>query len=159
MAAGAVLAAAAAGRAGHRDPTGAVLAFDFGLARIGVAVGDCALAIAHPLDTIAFEDNRRRFQAIEALVREWQPVRMVVGLPCHADGGAHRLEPAVRRFAARLGGRFGVPVDLVDESLSSWEASAGLAEAGVHGRAREPHVDRMAARVILETWFGERRQP
>jgi len=131
-----------------------VLAFDFGAKRIGVAVGNTALRISHPLATIAFEDNRRRLEAIAALVAEWQPQHIVVGLPRLADGTEHPLAPAVGRFVRRLQARFGLPVAVVDETLTSWEGSRELAQAGVRGRSQKAHLDSMAARSILDTWFS-----
>lgn len=138
---------------------GAVIAFDFGLKRIGVAVGDSGLRIAHPLDAIAFDDNRRRFEAIAAVVAQWQPSRFVVGMPHLADGSVHPLAPAIERFVRRLRARFGLPVETIDETLSSWEAGRALAQSGIRGRSQKAYVDSMAAREILETWFGEARPP
>lgn len=132
---------------------GPVLAFDVGLRRVGVAVGEICLGIAHPLDTIDARDAQGRFERIAALVREWRPVLMVVGLPVHGDGRPHELEPVVRRFARRLEGRFGVPVSLVDETLSSHEATRQLEARRMDVARRRSLVDRFAAREILQTWF------
>lgn len=143
---------------GARAVSGPVFAFDFGAKRIGVAVGDLAIGIAHPLERIAFEDNRRRLEAIANLVREWQPVQFVVGIP--SAGGAsgdHPLAAHVRRFAQRLKTRFALPVDLVDEHLTSWEASRKLTHAGVGARSQKPHIDKLAACTILARWFDARR--
>jgi putative Holliday junction resolvase len=130
---------------------GAVIAFDVGLKRVGVAVGEIGLGIAHPLETI-----EARFARIAVLVEEWHPVLMVVGLPVHGGGAAHELEPVVRRFARRLEGRFGVPVALVDETLSSHEAGRQLAAQGANARRDRGAVDRAAAREILQSWFEGR---
>ncbi|MGH8665626.1 MAG: Holliday junction resolvase RuvX [Burkholderiales bacterium] len=141
------------------DTEGAVLAFDFGTRRIGVAVGDTRLRIAHPLATIAAEDNRRRFEAIERLVDEWQPVRFVLGHPASRGAEPHPLAPALQRFERRLAARFGVPVERVDETLSSWEASRRLSAAGRPARGQKPQLDAMAACVILESWFERSLTP
>ena len=138
----------------HAD-SGAVLAFDFGAKRIGVAVGELAIGIAHPLERIAFEDNRRRFEVIARLVREWQPVRLVVGTP--SASADHPVAIQVQRFAQRLRSRFLLPVDLVDEHLSSWETSRELSRAGVRATDQKRDIDRLAACVILESWFETRR--
>jgi len=135
------------------EAEGSLLAFDFGAKRIGVATGNTTLAIAHPLGGIAFEDNRRRFEAIAALIEEWHPVRLVVGCPQTHDGAEHSLAASVQRFRRRLEARFGLPVDVVDEHLSSWSAGRRLSQAGVPARDQKRHVDTMAACVILETWF------
>ena len=148
--------AAAAARPGAE---GSVLAFDFGTRRIGVAVGDTQLRMAHPLTTIAAEDNRRRFDAIAALVAEWRPVRFVLGCPAGASGDTHALMPALLRFERRLGARFGLPVERVDETLSSWDASRRMSAGGTPARGQKQRLDAMAACVILETWFDRRQAP
>ncbi|MBI2225057.1 MAG: Holliday junction resolvase RuvX, partial [Betaproteobacteria bacterium] len=79
--------------------TGTVLAFDFGEKRVGVAVGDTAVGIAHPLTTIDAADRRQRFAAIAALVEEWRPAQLVVGLPAHLDGTEHELSRLARKFS------------------------------------------------------------
>jgi len=128
---------------------GPILAFDFGEKRIGVAVGDMEIGIAHPLTTIATESNDERFAAIGALVSEWKPALLVVGLPLHMDGTEHELTRLCRRFARRLEGRFGIPTQLVDERLSSAEASQSLGEAGIRGIAQKAMLDQVAAQHIL----------
>ena len=122
-----------------------LLAFDFGEARIGVAVGNTELGIPHPVETIAFDDNERRFARIGELIAEWQPQRLVVGLPCHLDGTEHEMSRLARKFANRLNGRFNLPIDLVDERLSSAAASAALNETGLRGRRQKPALDQAAA--------------
>ena len=134
---------------------GSVLAFDFGLRRIGVAVGDSQLGIAHPLETIHAEDNRRRFAALEMLVAEWRPTRLVLGYP--EGGGDAALMAALERFERRLGARFDLPVERVDETLSSWDASRRMSSAGTPARAQKQRLDAMAACVILQSWFEHRR--
>lgn len=138
------------------DAAGSILALDYGEKRIGVAVGDAAIGIAHPLQHIAFEDNRRRLEAIERLVREWQPRRIVMGIPDAEPGSDHPIARSARRFARRLSARFGLPVDLIDEHLSSWEASRRLTSAGVRARSQKAHIDALAACVILDRWFEQR---
>ena len=133
--------------------TGTVLAFDFGEKRIGVAVGDTAVGIAHPLTTINAADKQRRFAAIAALVGEWQPSQMVVGLPAHLDGTEHELSRLSRKFARDLAARFGLPVEFVDERLTSVAAELSLAAAGVAPRKRKSRVDQVAAQEILQDYF------
>lgn len=136
-----------------------VLAFDFGEARIGVAVGTTELAIPHPVETIAFDDNERRFARIGELIGQWQPHRLVVGLPTHMDGTEHELSRLARKFANRLNGRFNLPVDLVDERLSSAAASDALNETGLRGRKQKPALDQVAAMQILQGWFDSGMTP
>jgi len=132
---------------------GTVLAFDFGEKRIGVATGDLALGIAHPLTVIESDDNKKRFAAITILMDEWKPVRVVVGVPRHADGGEHEIGRLAQRFARRLEGRFGIKVDCVDETLTSAAAENRLRESGMRGKKIKAALDAAAAREILESWF------
>lgn len=135
------------------DRGGTVLAFDFGRKRIGVAVGSQELGLAHPLATVDAEKADNRFSGIRELITEWQPVLLVVGLPVHADGSEHELTRLSRRFAKQLGGRFGIPVALVDERYTSISASSALREAGVKGKKQKPMLDQVAAQLILQAYF------
>jgi putative Holliday junction resolvase len=132
-----------------------VLAFDYGTRRVGVAVGNTLVRVAHELATIDGERSDARFHAIEALVSEWQPQRFVVGLPVHADGAEHEMTARARRFARRLEGRFGVPVSLVDERYTTDEAKARMAAAGRGSRRDRGARDAVAAQVILQAYFDE----
>lgn len=137
---------------------GTVLGFDFGLARIGVAVGETETGHAHPLAVISEEANAARFAAIEALLAEWKPTALVVGLPTHMDGSEHAMTVRCRRFANQLHGRYGLPVTLVDERLSSAEAEERLSEAGHQGwRKQKPRLDSAAAQIILLQYFESAR--
>lgn len=130
-----------------------MIAFDFGAKRIGVAVGNSAVGIAHPLETIAAEDNRRRFERIAALIAEWRPTRLLVGFPEGGRDSTHPLMPALLRFERRLRAHFGLPLDRVDETLSSWDASRQLTARGVPARAQKGRLDAEAARLLLQDWL------
>lgn len=132
---------------------GSALAFDFGEQRIGVAVGEPEVGITHPLCTIDTAVNDERFARIAALIAEWQPQALVVGLPTHADGTEHDMTRLARRFANRLKGRFALPVWLVDERHTSLVAESMLNETGLRGRKQKPVLDQVAAQAILQTWF------
>lgn len=132
---------------------GTVLAFDFGEKRIGVAVGDTLLKLAHPLTTLSAESNEQRFAAITALIGEWHPALLVVGLPAHLDGEEHAMSAQCRRFARRLEGRYGLKTLLVDERLSSAAASEDLAEIGIRGRKQKTALDQVAAQRILQSFL------
>lgn len=136
-----------------RPPRGTVLAFDFGTQRVGVATGEIELGIAHALTVIAAEDNDTRFAAIAALIAEWRPVLLVVGVAAHADGAAHESGRLARRFGQRLHGRFGISVDFVDERLTSHAAETALREGGARADRRASMLDAAAAAEILRTWF------
>ena len=140
------------------SPDATVLAFDFGTQRIGVAVGNTLTRTAHPLTTIEGERNDERFAAIAALVAEWQPGTLVVGLPTHTDGSTHDMTLRAQRFARQLDGRFGLPVAMVDErwttqaAQSALDAAGGSGNTGRKGRAVR---DQVAAQLILQSWFDE----
>ena len=136
-------------------PEGTLLAFDFGTKRIGIAVGNTLLHRANPLTTIDDEKTDTRFAKIAALMAEWQPCALVVGLPCNDDGTPHELTALCRRFANRLKGRFGLPVILVDERYTSLAASARLNEEGIRGRQQKTLLDQYAAQQILQAYFDE----
>ncbi len=139
----------------ERLPQGAVLAFDFGKKRIGVAIGNNMLGIARPLMTIDNEVTEQRFAVIAQLLDTWQPVLLVVGLPMNSDGTAHELTQLSQRFARRLAGRFNIKVILQDERYTSQTASAALREAGIAGRKQKSVLDQVAAQQILQSFFDE----
>ena len=136
--------------------SGTIVAFDFGTRRIGVAVGESAIGLAHPLTEIVGEETETRFAAIGRVLAEWRPRHLVVGLPLAADGTAHDLTRRAQRFARQLEGRFGLPVSLVDERYSSVEAEAGLRETGARKALRDKHIDLAAAQLILQQYFHDR---
>ncbi|MBL8396979.1 MAG: Holliday junction resolvase RuvX [Candidatus Accumulibacter sp.] len=133
--------------------TGAVLAFDFGEKRIGVAVGEWQLRQAYPVTVITGESSSRRFAAIAALLAEWQPTSLVVGHPVSLDGEATVMTARCHRFGRQLLGRFKRPVTFVDERLSSAEATTRLREAGHNSRRAKNHLDAVAAQLILQSYF------
>lgn len=144
---------------GSPPRSGTILAFDFGEKRIGVAVGETQLALAHPLTTIAAEQTHIRFDAIARLIAEWQPHLLVVGLPVHMDDTEHALTARARRFGRQLEGRFNLPVAMVDERLSTREAVSLLHAAGVDARRQKPVRDQVAAQTILQAYFDQHAHP
>ena len=125
-----------------------LLAFDFGLKRIGVAVGNTLIKQAQPLKVIQAETNVAKFAAIGALLEEWQPACCIVGLPLHPDGNEHEMTARCRRFANQLHGRFGVETELVDERYSSVVVPEQQGEA----------IDDQSAALILQQYFDEKYQ-
>ena len=136
---------------------GTVLAFDFGEKRIGVAVGELELGLAHPLVTVSGEATKNRFDAITKLIEEWEPVRLIVGLPVHPDGAGHKLTNLSKRFARRLEGRFKIGTKLVDERYTSVTANMGLREAGVKWKKQKLVIDQVAAQQILQSYFDRKK--
>ena len=131
-----------------------VMAFDFGLKRIGVAVGDIALKIPHALKTIDQAENVKRFTAITLVIKEWQPAVFVVGYPKHMDGGEHALAHLARKFGRRLEQEFHVKTEYIDETLSSCAAESILKEMGVNSVKRKQLLDSVAAQEILRSYFS-----
>lgn len=126
--------------------TATVLAFDYGEKRIGVAVGNMLTQHAQALTVIENRNRAVRFAALSALLAEWQPQAVVVGLPTHPDGAPHRMTQQAMRFGNQLKGRSGLPVIWVDERYSSVSAA--------EQRDAAP-LDAVAARIILQQFFDE----
>lgn len=135
---------------------GAVLAFDFGKKRIGVAIGDFETSMAHPLTTVSQVSNDERFAAIEKLINEWKPLQLVVGLPLGPEGEEQEISRLARRFARRLEGRFSLPVAMVDERFSSFAAEETLREAGIRGIRQKQFLDQVAAQHILQHFLEQK---
>jgi len=139
-------------------PIRVVLAFDFGLKRIGVASGDTLTSRAAPRPAVAASASGPDWKALEREINGLQPNLLVVGAPYNADGSAGALTAAARRFAAELERRFGLPVKQVDERWSSLEANAALRSQRASGerrrRVRREDIDSAAAAVILERWLA-----
>ena len=133
-------------------PAQTILAFDFGLKRTGVALGNTLTGGARPLLTIETAENARRFERIAAIVAEWKPDLLVVGLPFNEAGGDTPMARRARRFGHQLGGRFGLPVKFVSERYSS----AVVEDAIRPGKADKAAVDSAAAAVILQAWLDQR---
>jgi len=127
-----------------------VLAFDFGLKRIGIAVGEPELRTAHPLGAVT------RFEDVESLVAEWKPSHLVVGLPVSVAGKPHAMTREAENFARRLERRFKLPVTRVDERYSSTEAQSRLRGTTTSkGKAAKGEIDSVAAQLLLEQYFDE----
>ncbi len=135
--------------------TGTVLAFDFGEKFTGVAVGESSVGMAHPLALITTESNAARMDVIAALIAEWKPGFLVVGLPLSMNGTEHELTRRCRRFARQLESRFRLPVRLVDERLSSAAAEEALRAAGKGGRKHKLHAHQVSAQIILQSYFDD----
>ena len=134
-----------------------VLAFDFGTHRVGVAVGNTLIRFAQPLVTIAGDSETTTMAAIDALMSEWQPQQLVVGLPLHADGSAHAMTAKTRAFAREIGKRFGLPVALVDERWTT-EAAQDQLNRERGGRDGRAHRDEIAAQLILQAYFDDQQR-
>ena len=130
------------------------MAFDFGTRQIGVAVGQTVTGTASALDTIKARDGIPDWQRIDALIDQWRPDLLLVGLPLNMDGSDSPMSQRARKFSRRLHGRYGLPAALMDERLSTFAAKGELL---ARGEAVEPgsggRVDAIAAQLILESWM------
>ncbi len=128
-----------------------LLGFDFGLRKIGVAVGQTITGTASPLQTLQPRNDKPDWAKIEALINEWCPDALIVGLPLEQDGQECEIAPRARRFSRQLEGRFRLPVYLADERYTS-----RIAHSMAGGRVRHSDdLDAVAAGLIIETWLTE----
>jgi len=132
------------------------MAFDFGLRQIGVAIGNCLLGTTQPLRVLKAKEGAPDWRAVEDLVNEWRPDLLLVGDPLNMDGSASELCQRARKFSRRLHGRLGLPVEMIDERLSSFEAKQNSREQGHRGNFKEQPIDSYAAELILQTWLSVR---
>lgn len=130
-----------------------LMALDVGDQTIGVAVCDELGITTHGVETIRRRGHAKDLPALERLVREWQPERLVVGLPVNMDDTEGPRAVKTRRFAGVVAERLGLPVVLWDERLSTWEADGILRERGVAPEKRKAVIDQIAAEVILRSYL------
>jgi putative Holliday junction resolvase len=135
-----------------------ILAFDYGLRRIGVAVGQDVTASASPVGVVANGEGGVDHDRIRAIIREWRPTRLVVGMPTHADGSPGTMTAAVEAFIDELA-QYGLPISTIDERYSSLEAEKALRNArrqGSRGRISKQDIDAAAAVFIAERYLAGR---
>lgn len=141
----------ATGKASTANLSGIIIGFDFGLKRIGVAIGQTVSQTASPKAIVASKDGQPDWAHISKLFAQWQPVAIVVGLPMHLDGTPQALTQPARKFGQRLSGRYQRPVFFIEEQLSSVEAENRAKQT--HNPAQ--HLDDQAAQIILENWLQQ----
>lgn len=132
-----------------------VIAIDYGLRNMGVAVGNTVSRTAQPLSIISARDGVPDWGALTKLIEEWQPDRIIVGHPLNMDGSESDISHRVMKFARQIEGRCEIGVTLVDERLSSREAKAAALSAGHHGDFATSPIDDQAAAIILTTWLND----
>lgn len=133
-----------------------LLGFDYGTQRIGVAVGQEVTGTVSPLTTLKCPQQAPPWDAITRLIEDWHPDLLVVGLPLNRDDSEHTISRAARRFGNQLKGRYNLPVEMIDERLSSMEAEAILSSR-TKGRYDKTQIDSLAAQVILQTWLNQQQ--
>jgi putative Holliday junction resolvase len=133
-----------------------VMGFDFGTKSIGIATGNSLTGSATPLVAIKAQDGIPNWDQIEVLLKEWQPDRLIIGLPLNMDGTEQELTQRARKFGNRLNGRFGYPIEFQDERLTTTDAKARLFEKGGYKALAKGAVDNASAALIIESWFESR---
>ena len=129
--------------------------FDYGTTALGVAVGAERTGTARGLTATKAYAGKPDWAALTRVIEEWHPALLVVGLPLNMDDTEHEVTQAARRFGNQLAGRYNLPVETIDERLTSIEAEGILAETG-RTRPTKTDVDKLAAELILQTWLDER---
>ncbi|MDN4501493.1 Holliday junction resolvase RuvX [Alteromonadaceae bacterium BrNp21-10] len=130
-----------------------LLGFDFGTKSIGVAVGQLITGTAAPLSALKAVDGIPNWDILEKVFNEWQPQRIIVGLPLNMDGTNQQVTFAAKKFANRLHARFKVPVDTCDERLTTADAKSRLFELGGYKKLTKDKIDSVSACLILESWM------
>lgn len=133
-----------------------ILAVDYGRKRIGLAISDDLGLIAKPLATLSRTNRSNDFRRLRDICRAQGVVRIIVGHPLHLTGEASPMSDEAERFAGRLKKELGIPVELQDERLTSWEAERTVAETKSHSRRREP-LDEVAAAILLRDYLEQKR--
>ena len=136
-------------------PEGLYLGFDFGYKRIGVAVGQSLTKSASPFITLAAKSGVPNWSEVVAVIKQWRPVGLIVGLPTKIDGQEQYTTQAARTFAANLTERFALPVHMVDERLTTVAAREELYTQGGYRKIQQSQVDAVAACIILEQWLHD----
>jgi putative Holliday junction resolvase len=129
------------------------MGFDFGLRRIGVAIGQTITGTATPLMPLNAREGTPDWQVVAALIKEWQPATAIVGEPLQMDGSDSEMTRRARKFANRIYGRFGVKVVMADERLTSFEVKGWVKERYGPQNFGDFAVDSLAAMVIVEQWL------
>ena len=132
-----------------------LLGFDFGTRNIGVATGQVITQTASPLPSLKAKDGIPDWTQIEALITEWRPDAIVVGIPLNMDGSESEMSRRARKFGKRIHGRFNLPFYEADERLTSFEAKEWANRLGHKGHYGSQPVDAMAAQIILEAWLND----
>lgn len=135
-------------KAHSSDNGSVVLGIDYGLKRIGLALGNTLTNSARPLSIIHWTSNKEKWAALSEVIKEWQPEKIVIGIPFHKDGADNTMTPVCRNFARQVAGRFGIPCELEDERFSSVEAEA---------ECDEEYIDDEAASIILQQWLNRNK--
>lgn len=131
-----------------------VIGFDYGTRSIGVAIGNPITGTASALEALKARNGIPNWNDIDQLIKQWQPKRLIVGLPLNMDGSDQEITRRARKFGNRLHGRLGLPVNFQDERLSTVDAKATLFEHGGYQALSKGAIDSASAIVIVESWYS-----
>ncbi len=136
-----------------------VLAFDFGMKRIGVALGITLTNQARPLQTLQANQGVPDWRIINKLIKEWGVQELIVGIPTHLDDSEQFTTNAARQFAAQLTAETALPVHMIDERLTTVEARQQVFDEGGYKALKRSEIDSIAAKLILQQWLSNRNNP
>ncbi len=137
----------------HNNDSTIILAFDFGLKRIGVAIGQRLTKMARALVTLSAKEGVPNWEKLALLIKRWRPQEFVVGIPLNMDGSEQALTHRARHFASALAARYHLPVHEMDERLTTVAARELLFEEGGYQALQKGQVDSKAAQLILQAWL------
>lgn len=134
--------------------TAILIGFDFGMKRIGVAIGQTITQTARPLETLPAKEGVPDWQHLTKLLKKWQPSILVVGIPVNMDGSDQPITNHARQFARTLREQYNLRVDEMDERLTTKDARERLFAQGGYKALQDGQVDQVAAQLILQNWFA-----
>lgn len=137
-----------------KKPCKAVMAFDYGLRNIGVAVGNVVLCTSQGVGVLKARDGKPDWREVERYLKEWQPDLVIVGNPLNMDGSESDMSAKAQKFSRQIAGRFGIATDMMDERLSSHEAKSEARARGHRGDYHNAPIDADAAEIILRSWLN-----
>ncbi len=138
-----------------KEKEGNVIGFDFGQKRIGVAVGNNISKTARALITIDSSSNNQKFEAIQKIIEEWQPISIVVGVPFNVDGSEHKVTNLSKKFAKQLEQKYSLPTHLIDERYTSIEANHEIKDKKIDLKKKKLLIDQIAAKIILQSYLDQ----
>ena len=139
----------------HNQREGNIIGFDFGQKRIGVAIGNNISKSAQALITIESTSSNQKFEAIQKIMDEWQPVSIVVGVPFNVDGSEHKVTNLCKKFAKQLEQKYALPIHLIDERYTSIEASYEIQDKKIDLKKKKLLIDQIAAKIILQSYLDQ----
>lgn len=134
---------------------GNIIGFDFGQKRIGVAIGNNISKSAQALITIESTSSNQKFEVIQKIMDEWQPVSIVVGVPFNVDGSEHKVTNLCKKFAKQLEQKYALPIHLIDERYTSIEASYEIQDKKIDLKKKKLLIDQIAAKIILQSYLDQ----